>query len=114
MTDERKKRLGERIRKARRDENMTQGELSERLGVSQGVVSNVETGVSTIDVPDLPLWAEILKKPIMYFFVEEDIDPHERALTILNMFPDDRLEFVLQMLENMALTMHEHTENSGQ
>lgn len=113
MSDVHKKRLGERIRKARRDVNMTQGELSERLGVSQGVVSNVETGVSTIDAPDLPLWAEILNKPIMYFFVEEDVDPHERALAILNMFPDDRLEFVLQMLENMALTMHGRSDNSG-
>ncbi|MBI1281392.1 MAG: helix-turn-helix domain-containing protein [Anaerolineaceae bacterium] len=113
MADEGKKRLGERIRKARRDANMTQGELSERLGISQGVISNVETGVSTIDAPDLPLWAEILNKPIMYFFVEEDADPQERALAILNMFPDDRLEFVLQMLENMALTMHERTDNSS-
>ncbi len=113
MVDEGKKRLGERIRKARRDANMTQGELSERLGVSQGVVSNVETGVSTIDAPDLPLWAEILNKPIMYFFVEEDIDPHERALAILNMFPNDRLEFVLQMLENMALTMHGRSDHSS-
>jgi transcriptional regulator with XRE-family HTH domain len=113
MADEDKKRLGERIRKARRDANMTQGDLSERLGISQGVVSNVETGVSTIDAPDLPLWAEILNKPIMYFFVEEDLDPHERALAILNMFPDDRLEFVLQMLENMALTMHGRNDNSS-
>ncbi len=113
MVDEGKKRLGERVRKARRDANMTQGELSERLGVSQGVVSNVETGVSTIDAPDLPHWAEVLSKPIMYFFVEEDIDPHERAMVILNMFPSDRLEFVLQMLENMALTMHGHGDNSS-
>ncbi len=111
MTDDRKKRLGERIRKARRDANLTQGELADKLGISQGVISNVETGVSTIDAPDLPVWAEVLNKPIMYFYVDEDLNPQERALSVLSMFPEDRLEFVLQMLENMALTMHERAEN---
>ena len=73
MMDERKKRLGERIRKARRDANLTQGELADKLRVSQGVISNVETGVSTIDAPDLPVWAEVLNKPIMYFYGDEDL-----------------------------------------
>lgn len=113
MADEGKKRLGERIRKARRDANLTQGDLADKLGISQGVVSNVETGISTIDVPDLPLWADALNKPIMYFYLDEAIAPRERALTVLDMFPEHRLEFVLQMLENIALTTYEKTEDPG-
>lgn len=105
MSDDGKKRLGERIRRARREANMTQLDLAERLEVSQGVISNVETGVSTIDVPDLPVWAAALSKPVMYFYMDEELQPQERALAVLGMFPEDRLEFVLHMLENMALTL---------
>src|SRR5690349_9245677 len=110
MGDEGKKRLGERVRKARRDTNLTQEELADKLGVTQGVISNVETGISTIDAPTLPIWAEALNKPIMYFYSDEEFDLHKRALTILNMFPEDRLEFVFQMLENMALTIQQQKE----
>lgn len=73
MNDERKKRLGERVRRARREAEMTQGDLAEQLGVSQGVISNVETGVSTIDAPELPRWAAALKKPVVFFYL--DLDP---------------------------------------
>lgn len=108
MGDEGKKRLGERIRRARHDANLKQGDLASRLGVSQGVISNVETGVSTIDVPDLPRWAEALNKPIMYFYIDDTMNMEDRAAAILSMFPEDRMNFVLQMLENLALTMREH------
>lgn len=102
---ESKKRLGERIRKARLEMGMKQGVLAENLGLTQAVVSNVENGVSTIDVPDLPKWAEALGKPLMYFFTGEEMVGQQRALTVLGMVPEDRMEFVLQMVENMALTV---------
>jgi hypothetical protein len=34
----------------------------------------------------------------------------QRALTVLGMVPEDRMEFVLQMIENMALTMRKENE----
>lgn len=110
MGTDHKKRLAERIRRARREAEITQGELASRLGLSQGVISNVETGVSTIDAPDLPQWAAALGKPIMYFYLDDDLSLHERAAAILSMFPQERLVFVLQMLENLALTMREQND----
>ncbi|MDL1902698.1 helix-turn-helix transcriptional regulator [Anaerolineae bacterium CFX9] len=110
MGTDHKKRLAERIRRARREAEITQGELASRLGLSQGVISNVETGVSTIDAPDLPQWAAALGKPIMYFYLDDDLSLHERAAAILSMFPQERLSFVLQMLENLALTMREQND----
>lgn len=110
MSTDHKKRLAERIRRARREAEITQGELASRLGLSQGVISNVETGVSTIDAPDLPQWAAALGKPIMYFYLDDDLSLHERAAAILSMFPQERLVFVLQMLENLALTMREQND----
>lgn len=100
-----KKRLGERIRRARLELKMKQGALAERLGLTQTVVSNVENGVSTIDVPALPIWAEALNKPLMYFYTGEEMSIQQRALTAMSTIPEDKLEVVLQMLEAMALTM---------
>jgi transcriptional regulator with XRE-family HTH domain len=110
MSDYSKKQLGERIRRARLEANLKQDELAERIGVSQGVISNVETGVSTIDVPDLPKWAEALDKPIMYFYLDESMHLEARATAVLSMFPEERMEFVLQMLETLALTMRERDD----
>jgi transcriptional regulator with XRE-family HTH domain len=114
MADEQsKKRLGERIRQARLELKMKQGVLSKQLGLTQAVVSNVENGVSTIDVPDLPKWSEALGKPLMYFFTGEEMSGQQHALTALGMVPEDRMEFVLQMIENMALTMRKENETGG-
>lgn len=111
MADEGKKQLGERVRKARLEAALKQDELAARIGMSQGVISNVETGVSTIDVPDLPKWAEALNKPIMYFYTGDSLSLEQRTAAILGMFPEDRLDFVLHMLENMALTMRQRGED---
>jgi transcriptional regulator with XRE-family HTH domain len=100
--DTTKKRLGERIRRARRNADITQLELAHRLGISQGVVSNVETGVSTIDAPDLPRWAEALGVPIMTFYLDDIGDLRQRAVAVLTLFPDNRLPMVIQLLEGMA------------
>jgi transcriptional regulator with XRE-family HTH domain len=107
--EESKKRLGELIRRARLEINLKQGALAEKLGLTQAVVSNVENGVSTIDVPDLPKWADALGKPLMYFYTGEEMHAQQRALTVLSMVPDDRMEFVLQMIQNLALTMRQET-----
>ena len=108
MSAEAKKKLGERIRRARHDVGLKQGELADRLGLSQGVISNVETGVSTIDAPDLPRWAEALNRPIMYFYQDDTQTLEQRTAAVLSMFPEDQMPFVIQMLENMALTMRQN------
>ena len=111
MSKDGKKQLGARIRQARLAAGLTQGELAGRVGLTQGVVSTVEHGILTIDAPDLPRWAVALNKPVMYFYLGEGLeDVEQRAMAVLGMFPPDRLEFVLQMLENMALTMQQERE----
>ena len=89
------------------DIDLKQDELAELMGISQAVVSNVENGLTTIDVPDLPRWAAVLNKPIMYFYEDEGIYWQHKALDILRMFPEERIEFVLHLLKNMAISMHE-------
>ena len=48
----------------------------------------------------------------MYFFTGEEMYAQQRALTVLGMVPEDRMEFVLQMVENMALTMRQEMSDS--
>lgn len=104
MGEEAKKQFGGRVRQARRGAGITQVELARRLGVSQGVISNVETGVSTIDVPDLPLWAEALGVPVPAFFLDNVKDLQNWTVTVLALFPEEEVPQVLEMLECMALT----------
>lgn len=106
-----KKQLGERVRKARLSLDLKQGDLAERVGVTQGVISNVENGVSTIAVPDLPRWAKALEQPLLYFIEDESVDVRERALAILSRFPPEQLEMVLQMLKGMATGLQ--SESNG-
>ena len=100
-----KKKLGERVRRARMALEMRQDVLAEKLGVTQGVISNIENGVSTITVPNLQKWATALEQPLLYFIEDETVDIRERALAILSQFSTDQLELVLYMLQSMALGM---------
>jgi transcriptional regulator with XRE-family HTH domain len=52
-------RIGRRIAELRRDTNMTQMELSDRLGISHQAVSKWERGESMPDISTLPLLGEI-------------------------------------------------------
>jgi transcriptional regulator with XRE-family HTH domain len=113
MSSDGKKRLGERIRRARIDANLKQSELAERVGVTQAVISNIETGVSTIDAPDLPRWAALLGKPILYFYLDENLDIRDRAMAIVSLFPEDRLEMVLQMLQPLALAFQSEARSEA-
>jgi transcriptional regulator with XRE-family HTH domain len=109
MSSDAKKKLGERVKRARLEANLKQSELADQLGISQGVISNVETGVSTIDVPDLPRWAAALNKPILYFYLDAQMPLREQAEAILSLFPEERLEMVLHMLQQLALSLHTET-----
>lgn len=109
MSNEAKKRLGARVRRARLDAGLNQAQLAERLGVLQSVISTVENGISTIDAPELPRWAQALGKPILYFYLDETLDIRERAIAILSLFPEDKLDMVLQMLQPLALSYQEAT-----
>ena len=105
MNEEGNRKLGKRIKQARQEAGMSQKELARRVDRTQGVVSTVENGISTIDAPDLPRWAAALGKPVMYFYLGEGLeDAQQRAAVALSLLSPDKLEVVLQMLEGMALS----------
>lgn len=61
------KEIGERLREARRDANLTQDELGEALGLSGNAISKIENGYSSITVESLLKLPSILDRPLSYF-----------------------------------------------
>lgn len=60
--------MGELIRKAREDQNITQAELAERIYRRRATVADIENGKHEPDASSLALLAGALNKPITYFY----------------------------------------------
>ena len=81
-------RLLVKLRTARVEARLTQGQVAARLGRSQSFVSRSETGKRRVDVIELQAFASIYRKPLSYFFG----DVVERS------FPSVRSEIGPQLL----------------
>jgi len=67
--------ISDKIRKLRRDRNLTQDQLASKIGVSLQTIFRWEDGkVKKISIDDLEKIAEALEKPIEYFIKDEE-DP---------------------------------------
>lgn len=67
------RRLGECIRAIRVSRNMSIQELSRRTGLSNGMVSQLERGLTTPSVRSLRLMSQALQVPISHFFESEPV-----------------------------------------
>lgn len=63
--------LGERIREARVEAKMSQGELAENAHFRQSSISKIESGVRAVTSEEILYLSYALHKPIPYFFPEE-------------------------------------------
>lgn len=61
------KKLGKRIKLARVEHDMTQGDLAAAIGALQKSISRYETGASLPTLETLEKIAKILEKPFGYF-----------------------------------------------
>jgi transcriptional regulator with XRE-family HTH domain len=66
--DEAYQALIRRVREAREEAGLTQGEVAERLGRPLSFVSKCELGERRIDPIDLKRFAELFRKPLEYFY----------------------------------------------
>lgn len=57
----------ERLRKARKDAELTQVQVAKKLKRPQSHISNVESGQQRVDVVELQIFAKIYNKDIRYF-----------------------------------------------
>ncbi len=63
--------LGNRIRTARRDANMSQGQLATSLNTTQSAISLYEAGQRSVGIDMLLSVARILNRPLHYFLGED-------------------------------------------
>lgn len=61
-------RFGKRLRKIRRNKDLTQEQLAEAVGVSVDFIGNIERGKSAPSFPTIEKLAEVLQVPIEDFF----------------------------------------------
>jgi transcriptional regulator with XRE-family HTH domain len=59
--------LVQRLKEARKEVNLTQKDVAERLGVSQSYVSKVESGQYRVDVIQLSQFAKLYKRNLEFF-----------------------------------------------
>ena len=69
---ERYRKLLRRLRRARREADMTQVEAARALGVTQQFLSRTETGDRRLDPVELEEFARIYSKPIGFFLGSKD------------------------------------------
>jgi transcriptional regulator with XRE-family HTH domain len=60
--------LGQRIREARQERKISQRRFAEHISRRQAAVSQMENGLMDSDATTLLKMAEVLEKPITYFF----------------------------------------------
>lgn len=60
--------LGELIRKARLESNMSQAELAEKAYFRQAAISQIETGKRDVSTSEIVYLSYALNKPIIYFY----------------------------------------------
>lgn len=63
--------LGSRIRTARRDASMSQGQLAQALNTTQSAISLYEAGQRSVGIDMLLNVARILNRPLYYFLGED-------------------------------------------
>ncbi len=63
--------LGQRIRAARRDAGMSQGQLASALSTTQSAISLYEAGQRSVGIDMLLNVARILNRPLHYFLGED-------------------------------------------
>jgi len=79
---ERFKKIGQKIKEAREQNKMTQGQLGKLLGYTSVAITNYEKGKRKISIDDLERIAQVLGKPLT-FFLGENINKSEPPVNIL-------------------------------
>ncbi len=68
------KKIGQKIKKARTESRLTQGQLGKIIGRTGSAIGYLEAGLRKIDPDTLKRIADALNKPVQYFYGEEKED----------------------------------------
>lgn len=95
--------IGERIKKARKTQGLTQDMLAEKLNVSIGYVSQVERGITKISLDLLGAISSILNCDVAYFISESAVNSNEylesEIINEIKKLDSPKRKFVLEMIK---------------
>ncbi len=94
--------IGQRIKKVREDNDLTQSELAERLGFTKATMSLIEQGERKVAVHEIEKIAEILNKNLDYFLgkkMEKPVPDLRFALRADDNLSDKAKDQVLNFVE---------------
>ena len=100
------KELGARIAQLRKEQNLTQQQLADELGVSQQIVASYEVGRRRVPLSTLPLLAWTLGVSVEALIGEEEKPTKrgptpklQRHMERISQLPKTQQRFLLQMIE---------------
>jgi len=89
------KKVGINLKKARKEAGLTQVDLANELNMSPMMISRYEVGLNSIPYKHLERIAQILGKPVTYFFDESFKPPKYKLTQSIAQAPKDMLAFSL-------------------
>ncbi len=113
-------KIGEKLRQARDQAGLSQAEVAEFLKVDQTKISMIERGKRKVNpTTDLPELAKLYKKPISWFFEEQE--ENLIAKVIKTRYPDlkitpeliEKFEKLINSTIDVHLSMFEEREDSN-
>ena len=99
--------IGKRIHRLRRNKDMTQQNLAEKIGVNASYIGPLEKGLKCPSIAVLQKLSEVLEQPIFSFFLDDGGDDSVdagamRIAALLASHPLDERRFLLNMTEEMS------------
>ena len=103
------KELGARVAQARKDQELTQQQLAERLGIAQQTLAHYEVGRLRVPASMLPLLAqllgltteELLGQPVQHVSKRGPAPRLQQQIERISQLPKSKQRFVSEMLDTV-------------
>lgn len=107
--------IGKRIHRLRRQMDLTQQGLAEKIGVNASYIGPLEKGLKCPSITVLQKLAQELGQPVFSFFLEDRADSPgqgeaDRMLALLSSHSAEERRFILRMVEEMSTLLRSHSE----
>lgn len=100
------KLFGKRIKELRKQRNLPQEELSEKLGVFQKQIGNIETGTTFTTMANLAKLAEVFDVDIKDLFEFDHQKPREEMVEEINdlmaVSSDEKLKTIYRIIKDIT------------
>lgn len=110
--------IGKRIHRLRRQMDLTQQGLAEKIGVNASYIGPLEKGLKCPSITVLQKLAQELGQPVFSFFLEDRADSQgqdeaDRVMALLSSHPAEERRFILRMVEEMSTLLRGHREGEA-